>query len=292
MMYKEEKKETSSPTNLHALQSFVFSDDEGDRNRTDGKFFRGKTITKSSSQMFPPIGLKQSLVLESLHKTKLKNIITIKGRSYTKADILQIKAYFDSINESKSGKITIDEYVKTLSKSPYLKRVAVSLFNFLDKNSDGCVSFLELLHKLAPGAKKCDIDTMMGWIEEENKIHEKAQSNYKMITKIRVAKLKQKKRITFKQIKDFLHIFVLYDKNGDGKLTVKELKEALRPTFSVKEIEQMFEKYVKDKDQVLELEQFLQMVIPQNYIVTNDLLKNYCFQYVEKIKCHKGILPV
>ena len=67
----------------------------------------------------------------------------------------------------KSGTITLDEYVRSLSKNNQMKRIAVSLFSFLDKNGDGEITFEELLSKITPGSTKEDVDKLMRWIHEE-----------------------------------------------------------------------------------------------------------------------------
>lgn len=67
-----------------------------------------------------------------------------KGKTYKKNDIMSFKKYFDSIDEDSTGYLTLDcniiknnlslEYVRSISKSDHLRRIAVSLFNFLDKD--------------------------------------------------------------------------------------------------------------------------------------------------------------
>jgi len=57
---------------------------------------------------------------------------------------MSFKKYFDSIDEDSTGYLTLDcniiknnlslEYVRSISKSDHLRRIAVSLFNFLDKD--------------------------------------------------------------------------------------------------------------------------------------------------------------
>lgn len=61
-----------------------------------------------------------------------RNILTIKGKTYKRKEILAIKAYFDSIDVKNKGYITIEDYIKSASKSTHLKRIAVSLYNYLD----------------------------------------------------------------------------------------------------------------------------------------------------------------
>ena len=53
------------------------------------------------------------------------------------------------------------------------------MFNFLDKNGDGKISFPEMLHQMTPGARERDIDAMMVWVYEEDLLKEKGVQNYK-----------------------------------------------------------------------------------------------------------------
>ena len=70
--------------------------------------------------------------------------------------------------------------MRSISKSDHLRRIAVSLFNFLDKDQNGFVSFEEMLYKIIPGATKQHVAKMMSWVKEEDDIAEKAIINYKM----------------------------------------------------------------------------------------------------------------
>ena len=156
----------------------------------------------------------------------INNILTIKGKTYKRKDILAIKNYFDSIDTKNKGYITIDDYVKSASKSSHLKRIAVSLFTYLDSSKSGKVNFETMLAKITPGANKDNIKYMLGWIKEEEKISkfllsnylvERAVINYKMPQYMKKApKLNQK--LGFKHLRDFLHIFVDLDRNHDGYL--------------------------------------------------------------------------
>lgn len=72
------------------------------------------------------------------------------------------------------------EYVRSISKSDHLRRIAVSLFNFLDKDQNGFLSFEEMLYKIIPGATKDHVNKMLSWVKEEEDITGKAVVNYKM----------------------------------------------------------------------------------------------------------------
>ena len=71
--------------------------------------------------------------------------------------MLGFKRYFDDIDELKTGKMRLEDYVKSVQKSSHLKRIAVSLYNYLDKDGKGEVTFEQMLFRITPGATKRDI---------------------------------------------------------------------------------------------------------------------------------------
>lgn len=56
----------------------------------------------------------------------------------------------------------------------------MSLFNFLDKDQNGKLTFEEMLYKIIPGASKEHVNKMMSWVKEEEEVSEKALLNYRM----------------------------------------------------------------------------------------------------------------
>lgn len=145
-----------------------------------------------------------------------KNIITIKGRTYKRADVLGFKRYFDDIDELKTGKMRLEDYVKSVQNSSHLKRIAVSLYNYLDKDGKGEVSFEQMLYRITPGATKRDITKMLKWIKEEEQTQAKGVINYKLP---KYVVKRDKRTLTFNQIKDFLHIFVELDDDHSNTLS-------------------------------------------------------------------------
>ena len=81
-----------------------------------------------------------------------------------------MNSYFKSIDTQSKGYITAEDYINSNSKSNTLKRIAVSLFNYLDKNKSGKVSFETMLKKITPGAKKDNIQKMMDWVKQDEDI--------------------------------------------------------------------------------------------------------------------------
>ena len=115
------------------------------------------------------------------------------------------------------------EYVRSISKSDHLRRIAVSLFNFLDKDQNGYLSFEEMLFKIIPGASKEQVFHMMEWVREEDDITEKAVVNYKMPTLQQ--KKSQLKYLNFQQMRDYIHVFVNIDHDLDGHITVENFRK-------------------------------------------------------------------
>jgi len=62
-------------------------------------------------------------------------------------------------------------------------------------------------------------------------------------------------------LEEIKHIFILYDKNSDGTLSVPELKDALSATgYDLDEIEELFECNDKDQSGSISLDEFTDMM--------------------------------
>jgi neuronal calcium sensor 1 len=213
------------------------------------------------------------------------NVITINGSCYSKKDIILFKEYFDKINESKTGLMTMEEYVKAAAKVPYLKRISVSLFHFLDKNATGEVSFRQLLERIAIGAKKRDINLMMKWVKAKELVNTKAQMNYKE-DGISAPNNMFKTAVSLRQCKDLLHLFVMYDRENRGKLTQDDLQAGFGTLFPPREIEELFVKHDKDQDAFLSIPEYLELMFSDDYYIPEDLIRSST-TYVEKLRLLK-----
>ena len=89
-----------------------------------------------------------------------------------------------------------------------------------------------MLKKLAPGSSKSDLKKLMKWVEHAQYIRSKAQLHYRNVL-ISKSTGKMEMSVGFKQIKDFVHIFALYDKDKDGFLTYDDIKLAYSNSFTV-----------------------------------------------------------
>jgi hypothetical protein len=98
------------------------------------------------------------------------------------------------------------------------------------------MSFRKMLKKSIPGASKVQLDKMIEWVRKEEEIIERGVMNYtgyslelsglKMfkMPKYLNSRPKGNKNITFRQIKDYLHIFSGLDKDNDLMLTFEDFK--------------------------------------------------------------------
>lgn len=69
------------------------------------------------------------------------------------------------------GFVTIDEYVKYVSGTPSIKKIAVSLFNFFDKKGFGLITFKDVLQSMIPEATEDQLAKMLKWVQKINIIY-------------------------------------------------------------------------------------------------------------------------
>jgi len=71
-----------------------------------------------------------------------------------------------------------------------------------------------------------------------------------------------KRELTGAQLEEINAIFSLYDKDGSGGLTAKELKQAMKGTFlDEEEIDAMFTKADKNDDDMLDKDEFRSLMV-------------------------------
>jgi len=80
----------------------------------------------------------------------------------------KLKHYFDMLSD-KNELMTIKEFSQAFSEKSYMKRVIISLFNFLDRDQNGEVSFEDLLMRLYPNLSQNQLVTVQGWIKQYQK---------------------------------------------------------------------------------------------------------------------------
>lgn len=142
---------------------------------------------------------------------------------------------------------------------------------------------------MAPGATKADLDKLMSWVDSAQKIRSKAQLHYRnvMMSKNQGS---MEMSVGFKQIKDFIHIFAMYDKDKDGLLNLEDFKRSYSSSFTALEIENLFKSADQNEAGVIDLKDFILMMLPRNYTVAQDLYEELCVPYLNKLYDTPGCL--
>ena len=134
------------------------------------------------------------------------------------------------------------ERIATLAGSSIADLVE-PVFNELDKNGDGSVSFAELLRVLFPFASKEEFETMLSWVAKD------------------APKPPPKPKELSKEAQDELKaIFAAYDKDGNKVLSKGELKSAIGNIVDEDDIARMFKEADVDGSDTIDLKEFMEMM--------------------------------
>lgn len=105
-------------------------------------------IEKSNTVKLPTCTASSGIFQKS-SGSRFSNIIIIvrdwiiqKGRTITKKDIFDLRDYFEKLSFGKDF-IMIEDFIDSFSQEKYnhMKSVAASLYNFLDQDQNGKVTF-------------------------------------------------------------------------------------------------------------------------------------------------------
>jgi Ca2+-binding EF-hand superfamily protein len=123
----------------------------------------------------------------------------------------------------------------------------MSLFFALDRDHSGGVSFVEILRALFPDARRLMLLDMVMFVAEHD------------------AKQGQEKRAgrppSKAELAEYSAMFKMYDVDGNGTLTVGELREAMTGTeMEPEEIAAMFDSANVDGDSSLDLQEFIALM--------------------------------
>ena len=114
--------------------------------------------------------------------------------------------------------IIIEDFIESFSQEKYnhMKSVAASLYNFLDHDQNGRVTFKELLLKIYPNLSLKHLEMINGWSEEYNNCF-----NVKNKITINRKAEESKKRVLPKVcISRFKEMFYSFDKERKGYITI------------------------------------------------------------------------
>lgn len=70
--------------------------------------------------------------------------------------------------------------------------------------------------------------------------------------------------LSAQELENLKELFIKYDLDCDGFLSLAELKKGLRDKFSIQTIESMFTQYDTDSDGLLSLSDFVKLYVPES----------------------------
>ena len=163
-----------------------------------------------------------------------------------------LRNIFVGMDSDLDGIIDVGEFYLSL-KGTSMEDQALTLFNQMDKNRDGSVSMYELIKHLYPFAGDEDVEDLLVWVrsggsgDSKKKGETNAEQNGFWSDG--------------EQDNEIRSMFRSFDKNGDGKLTVRELAGTMSEIHHVdkKDVEKMFTDLGKTKRDIIEEEEFAVM---------------------------------
>ncbi|KAL1515888.1 hypothetical protein AB1Y20_002503 [Prymnesium parvum] len=197
---------------------------------------------------------------ERAKKAQSESKTKTSGVKYPKKDVLELKAVFDSYDDSKDGKISLREFTASMAKNKKpsstssrdgkrdegisLADMGESLFREMDVDGSGEVTFSELLKLMYPYATAHELEVMAKWVAPEKPPEPE-----------KVQELSSSQRTEMKQM------FALYDKDKSGTISKAELHQALQKTgLSREDIKELFDNADTSGDDSINLEEFMELM--------------------------------
>ncbi len=177
-------------------------------------------------------------------------------RAWSKAgvsqrEVMEIIHSFQSLDEDLTGEIDPREFFSLPAFAGFADSGTMdTLFRAIDRDGSGTVTQEELLSVMFPLATKSDVAEMV-----------------KMAHRVRFGskekKEKKPSRLSDKQREDITTIFHMYDTDNSNSVSLVELLaaigESLKGVLSTKEIADIFEKFDKDDNADLDLDEFVKL---------------------------------
>ena len=169
---------------------------------------------------------------------------------YSVKEVLELKLLFDSMDIDGNGYINLQEFLTSPKwQSSHLSATAGSVFNTVDRDGDGNITLKELLRVAFPASNKASLQDMAEFLQDA--------SDPKPVKKVRERKLGEK------EIKEITEMFSVFDINGDGKVSLKEIVQNTGGEASIlgdDDLQMLAEKYDTDGDQVLDVNEFKELM--------------------------------
>jgi len=172
---------------------------------------------------------------------------------YSAKEILDLKILFDSMDTDGNGRINLREFLTHPKwQSNHLSTTAGSVFNTVDRNRDGNINLKELLTVAFPAANRGNLKDMEEFLQDA--------SDPKPVKNVRERKLSDQ------EIKEITEMFKVFDLDGNGQISLKEIVQTTGGESSVlgeNDLSMLAEKFDKDGDQMLDLEEFKELMKDQ-----------------------------
>ncbi|CAM9195316.1 unnamed protein product [Chrysoparadoxa australica] len=186
---------------------------------------------------------------------------------YRRASVMWLKDTFNELDADGSGYLDSQEW-SLHCKASGIGRHGEATFDVMDRNRDGKISIAEVLGELYPFANDVDINSMMDWVTKQP-VQKKATRN-----------LNQAER------DEMITLFNMYDKDGNGSLSIEELCGSLSggsPSDGTglmpADVLKMFQEAGKGKDDTINADEFASLFI---HFISGDIgiTQLMCHEYV------------
>ena len=175
-----------------------------------GTISRGKSArnVKESSIRNPSAPKRPTAAARSRRQKQIKT-----SWKYPKEDVLILSERFRHLDADNSGSISLLEFLESLPDTH--QTFGNDLFQAVDTDFSGEISFPELMTVLYPKATSAEMGVMLNWVHEELQIE-------------KVRKKIQQPKLSSEQVMELRELFKLYDLDGNGVLSKEELHEVTK----------------------------------------------------------------
>lgn len=154
------------------------------------------------------------------------------------------------------------QFAEEMRKYPYMKRIMISMFKYIDFNSTGDISFNDLLKATYPSVmRNPEYSSLVeAWVSDYNSV----RARFKKEESIQSANIKQP--IPSYGIERLRSIFATFDKSENGFIDYITFKHRLDGFLPDLELRRIFERSNRAADGKLTFADFVKMVVSEDGI--------------------------
>eukprot|EP01029_Cantina_marsupialis_P010351 TRINITY_DN2354_c0_g1_i1.p1 TRINITY_DN2354_c0_g1~~TRINITY_DN2354_c0_g1_i1.p1 ORF type:complete len:1690 (+),score=531.32 TRINITY_DN2354_c0_g1_i1:171-5240(+) len=177
---------------------------------------------------------------------------------YSKSEVQGVKSMFRAIDVDNSGAIDVEEFLKHASnESNHLKGHFESMFFSMDKDNSGEIDAHEMLKVTFPLASQKDLRDMFLFMSVDD-VSNSVKKN-------------KKKRVPPEAMDELRRMFIVFDVNRDGSVTLQELQDGLQRNEShyakstrnvgltELDLQDILDQFDADQNRVLDFEEFVEL---------------------------------